>query len=419
MSKIKHVSAREILNAKGIPTVEATVILTDNTMASSSAPGRTSVGGSEAAELIDNDLNRLSGFGVLKAVENINSVIGPKLAGIDAEKQREIDKLMIEMDGTANKARLGANAILAVSQAVAKATAKSSMLPLFIYLRQFISKDKANLKIPNPCFNVLNGGKIGGGNLDFQSFLLIPASSKSFSEALEIGVNIYKILRENLEFKNLPTLIGDEGGFGPNFATNEDGLHFIKQTIENTTLRLGFDVFLGIDFSANNFYSDKKYKIKDSVMQFSSENLIEYYEVLNNKFHLLYMEDPLHEEDWDGWMQMSAKLSENSIIVGDHLTSTNPYRLQMAIDKRAITGIVVKPSQVGTVIETLAVVEVARQADLKIIVSSTSADTVDDFLSDFAVAVSADYVKFGAPARGENIIKYNRLSEIERELRTI
>jgi len=419
MSKIKHVSAREILNAKGIPTVEATVILTDNTMASSSAPGRTSVGGSEAAELIDNDLNRLSGFGVLKAVENINSVIGPKLAGIDAEKQREIDKLMIEMDGTANKARLGANAILAVSQAVAKATAKSSMLPLFIYLRQFISKDKANLKIPNPCFNVLNGGKIGGGNLDFQSFLLIPASSKSFSEALEIGVNIYKILRENLEFKNLPTLIGDEGGFGPNFATNEDGLHFIKQTIENTTLRLGFDVFLGIDFSANNFYSDKKYKIKDSVMQFSSENLIEYYEVLNNKFHLLYMEDPLHEEDWDGWMQMSAKLSKNSIIVGDHLTSTNPYRLQMAIDKRAITGIVVKPSQVGTVIETLAVVEVARQADLKIIVSSTSADTVDDFLSDFAVAVSADYVKFGAPARGENIIKYNRLSEIERELRTI
>jgi len=419
MSKIKHVSAREILNAKGIPTVEATVVLTDNTMASSSAPGRTSVGGSEAAELIDNDLNRLSGFGVLKAVENINSVIGPKLAGIDAEKQREIDKLMIEMDGTANKARLGANAILAVSQAVAKATAKSSMLPLFIYLRQFISKDKANLKIPNPCFNVLNGGKIGGGNLDFQSFLLIPASSKSFSEALEIGVNIYKILRENLEFKNLPTLIGDEGGFGPNFATNEDGLHFIKQTIENTTLRLGFDVFLGIDFSANNFYSDKKYKIKDSVMQFSSENLIEYYEVLNNKFHLLYMEDPLHEEDWDGWMQMSAKLSENSIIVGDHLTSTNPYRLQMAIDKRAITGIVVKPSQVGTVIETLAVVEVARQADLKIIVSSTSADTVDDFLSDFAVAVSADYVKFGAPARGENIIKYNRLSEIERELRTI
>lgn len=419
MSKIKHVSAREILNAKGIPTVEATVVLTDNTMASSSAPGRTSVGGSEAAELIDNDLNRLSGFGVLKAVENINSVIGPKLAGIDAEKQREIDKLMIEMDGTANKARLGANAILAVSQAVAKATAKSSMLPLFIYLRQFISKDRANLKIPNPCFNVLNGGKIGGGNLDFQSFLLIPASSKSFSEALEIGVNIYKILRENLEFKNLPTLIGDEGGFGPNFATNEDGLHFIKQTIENTTLRLGFDVFLGIDFSANNFYSDKKYKIKDSVMQFSSENLIEYYEVLNNKFHLLYMEDPLHEEDWDGWMQMSAKLSENSIIVGDHLTSTNPYRLQMAIDKRAITGIVVKPSQVGTVIETLAVVEVARQADLKIIVSSTSADTVDDFLSDFAVAVSADYVKFGAPARGENIIKYNRLSEIERELRTI
>src|SRR3989344_4399063 len=238
MAKIKQVSAREILNSKGIPTVEATIILSDNTISTGSAPGGTSVSGSEAAELIDNDPNRFNGHGTLKAVDIITNQIGPKLIGMDIDKQREIDKLMIDMDGTSNKSRLGANSPLAVSIAAAKAAARSSVLPLFLYLRQFINKEKLNLKIPTPCFNILNGGKIAGGNLDFQSFLLIPASSKTYTESLEIGVNIYRLLRENLESKNLSTLVGDEGGYGPNLASNEEGLVIMKQTIDDTSLRL-------------------------------------------------------------------------------------------------------------------------------------------------------------------------------------
>lgn len=419
MAKIKQVNAREILNSKGIPTVEAIIVLSDNTISTGSAPGRASVGESEAAELTDNNPNRFYGHGMLKAVDIITSQIGPKIIDIDIDKQRDIDKLMIDMDGTQNKSHLGANSTLAVSIAVAKAAAKSSVLPLYLYLRQFINKDQLNLKIPTPCFNILNGGKIAGGNIDFQSFLLIPASSKTYSESLQIGTNIYRLLRENLESKNLPTLVGDEGGFGPALASNEEGLSIIKQTIDDSALRLGFDAFLGLDCSANNFYSDKKYKIKDSIMQLSTSDLINYYDELNKKFHILYLEDPLHEEDWEGWTQICSKISQNTIIVGDHLTSTNPYRLQTAIDKKAITGIVIKPSQIGTVIEALAVVEVARQAGFKITVSSAIAETTDDFIADFAVAVSADYVKFGAPARGENIIKYNRLLEIENQIKSI
>lgn len=419
MAKIKQVSAREVLNSKGIPTVEAIIVLSDNTISTGTAPGRSSVGESEAAELTDNDPNRFNGHGMLKAVDIITNQIGPKIIDMDIDKQRDIDKLMIDLDGTQNKSHLGANSTLSVSIAVAKAAAKSSVLPLYLYLRQFINKDQLNLKIPTPCLNILNGGRIAGGNIDFQSFLLIPASSKTYSESLQIGTNIYRLLRENLESKNLPTLVGDEGGFGPALTSNEEGLSIIKQTIDDSALRLGFDAFLGLDCSANNFYSDKKYKIKDSIMQLSTSDLIDYYDELNKKFHILYLEDPLHEEDWEGWTQICSKISQNTIIVGDHLTSTNPYRLQTAIDKKAITGIVIKPSQIGTVIESLAVVEVARQAGFKITVSSAIAETTDDFIADFAVAVSADYVKFGAPARGENIVKYNRLLEIENQIKTI
>lgn len=419
MAKIKQISAREVLNSKGIPTVEATIVLSDNTISIGTAPGRTSVGGSEAAELIDNDPNRFNGHGILKAVDIITNQIAPKIIGMDIDKQRDIDRIMIDMDGTQNKSHLGANSTLSVSIAVAKAAAKSSVLPLYLYLRQFINKEQLNLKIPTPCFSILNGGRTSGGNIDFQSFLLIPASSKTYSESLQIGVNIYRLLRENLESKNLPTLVGDQGGFGPVLASNEEGLSIIKQTIDDSALRLGFDAFLGLDCCANNFYSDKKYKIKDSIMQFSTSDLINYYDELNKKFHILYLEDPLYEEDWDGWTQICSKISQNTIIVGDHLTSTNPYRLQTAIDKKAITGIVIKPSQIGTVIEALAVVEIARQAGFKITVSSAIAETTDDFMADFAVAVSADYVKFGAPARGENIVKYNRLLEIENQIKSI
>lgn len=419
MVKIKQIRASEILNGKGNPTVEATVILADGTSASASTPSGTSIGTFEAAYLKDSDPNRWGGFGVLNAVSNIQNIIAPKLIGIDASKQQEIDKIMIELDGTQNKSRLGANSILAVSMAVAKAASKSSLLPLFIYLRDLIKKDETHLRIPTPILSLINGGKQAGGNLDFEGFLVIPASSKVFSDTLQIGYLLYNSLYKTLEAKNLPTLVGDEGGFGPTLASNEEALSLIVQSIQQTSAKFGFDIFLGVDACANNFLSEDKYKIKDSAMSLSSDELITYYQTLSKKFHLLYIEDPLYEEDWNGWIKLCSKMGDETIIVGDNITSTNPYRLQIALDKRAITGIVIKPSQIGTVMETLAVIEVARQAGLKITISSRNGETVDNFISDLAVAAVADYVNFGFPARGENVVKYNRLLEIENELKSL
>ncbi len=419
MTKIKQIRASEILSGKGNPAVEATVILSDGSMATASSPSGISVNTFEAAYLKDNDPSRFEGFGVLNAVANIQNTIAKKLVGLDADNQQEIDKTMIDLDGTQNKSRLGANAILAVSMAVAKASAKSSLLPLFVYLRGILKKETKHLRIPTPIFNILNGGMHTGGHLDFEGFLVIPASSKAYSDALSIGFSIYNSLRKTLESKNLSTLTADEGGFGPNLATNEEALSLIEESVQRTSIRLGFDIFLGIDASANNFYKKDKYKIKDNAMTLSSKELVSYYENLSKKFHLLYIEDPLAEEDWDGWTEIYSRMSTESTIAGDILTSTNPYRLQIALDKKTITGIVIKPGQVGTVMEALAVTEVAREAGLKIIVSSRSGETVDDFIADFAVAVNADYVNLGFPVRGENVVKYNRLLEIEDQIKTL
>lgn len=422
MAKIKEITARQILNSKGDPTIEASVILSDGTVGTSSCPIGTSVSQFEAADLKDFDEKHYQGLGVLKAIENIQNQIAPKLLGMEAQKQQEIDKALIELDGTQNKSRLGANAILAVSMSVAKAASQSSVLPLFLYLREFIKKDPAaaGLKIPTPAFNLINGGMHSQeGNINFQEFLVIPASSKSYTESLEMGTTIYKALGKILESKNLPTLVADEGGYSPNIPKNSDAFVFLEQAISSTSIKLEYDVFLGVDSAASNFYSDKKYKIKDRPQPLSSDELINYYEDLNKEYHLLYMEDPLYEEDWDGWVNICSKMSQNVIIAGDDLTATNPYRLQIALNKKAITGIVIKPNQIGTVIETLAVVEIARQAGLKIIVSHRSGETNDDFIADFAVAVSADYVKFGAPARGERVAKYNRLLQIENQIKAL
>lgn len=419
MSKIKQISAREILNAKGSPTVEATVILDDGKSGTASVPSGTSVGTYEAAELKDADTNRYQGQGVLKAVSNIENAIAPALLGIDVTKQPEIDKKMIDLDGTQNKSRLGANAILAVSMAVAKAAANSSSLPLFLYLREFIKKDNVELKIPAPAFNILNGGKHAGNNTNIQEFLVIPVSSKPFNESLQIGVASYNALRKILETNNLSTLVGDEGGFGPRLQSNQAGLAFVKQAMSSLNLRLGFDIFLGLDAAASNFYINKKYQIKDKPEPLEGKDLISYYQGLDKEFHILYMEDPLAEDDWDNWAKIYSEMGQHTLIIGDDLIATNPYRLQMALDKKAITGIIIKPNQIGSVIEAIAVVEVARAAGIKIVVSHRSGETNDDFIADFAVAVSADYTKFGAPQRGERMAKYNRLLEIENLIKSL
>ncbi len=419
MAKIKQIFAREILNSKGHPTIETTVVLTDGAAGTASSPSGTSAGKYEALEIKDNDEKKFQGFGVNNAILNIEEIISPALTGMDASKQQEIDKKMIDLDGTHNKGRLGANATLSVSMAVAKASARSSVLPLFLYLREYIKKENIPLKIPTPAFNLINGGKHAQGTIDFQEFLLIPATSKSYEESLNIGTSVYFSLKKLLQTNNLSTLVGDEGGFSPAVSANLDALALLKQAIESVNLRVGFDVFLGLDAAANSFFYDQKYHIKDKSTALDVNDIISFYELINKDFHLLYLEDGLSEDDWDGWTKLCSKLSGQMLIAGDDLTVTNPYRLQTALDKKTISGIVIKPNQIGTVIEALAVVEMARQAGLKIIVSHRSGETNDDFIADFAVAASADYVKFGAPVRGERVAKYNRLLQIEKQIKSL
>lgn len=418
-AKIKSIKAIEILDSRGNPTIETTITLSDGTMGTASCPSGASIGGYEASELRDLDSTRFGGKGVLKAIENVHNIIAPKIIGMDATNQPQIDKAMIELDGTQNKGKLGANAIVSVSMAVCKAAARSVNHPLFLYLRQLTKKEDLPLKIPVPIFNVINGGEHAGRNVDFQEFMIIPASSKSFSESIELGTTVYKALKDILLSNGHTTLVGDEGGFGPKLSTNLDGLFFLKQAVEKTSFRYGSDVFFGIDIASNGFYHESQYKISDRPSGFNSNELISFYEEMNKTYHLLYLEDPLAEDDWDSWTKINSTMSHETIIVGDDLTVTNPYRLQMAINKKAISGIIIKPNQIGTVIETLAVVEVARNAGLKIIVSHRSGETNDDFIADLAVAVSADYAKFGAPVRGERVAKYNRLTKIEKSLNAV
>lgn len=419
MAKIKQITAREILNGKGEPAIETSVILNDGALGIASAPSGTSVGKYEAVDLKDNDEKRYQGKGVLNAITNIDKILSPLLVGMDASNQQLIDKKMIEIDGTVNKSKIGANAILSVSIAVAKASARSAVLPLFLYLREYVKKDTQQLKIPTPCFNIINGGKHGGGNIDFQEFLVIPATSKKYSESLEIGTRVYFSLKKVIENSNLSSLVGFEGGFSPKLSSNLDALVLIKKAIEESNLRAGFDMFLGIDAAANTFYNENKYTIKDKSTTLTSKDLIAFYKMVNEQFHLLYLEDGLSEDDWDGWKELYTTMSTQTMIVGDDLVATNPFRLSEAISKNAISAVIIKPNQIGTIIEALAVAEMAKQAGLKVIVSHRSGETNDDFIADFAVSVNADYVKFGAPVRGERVAKYNRLLAIESQLKSL
>lgn len=418
MSKIKHIFAREILNSKGIPTVEVAVGLENGIWEVSSCPTGTSVSKYEAKEVRDSDRSRYAGLGVLTAVNNVNNIIAPKLIGLEPQNQNQIDKLMIELDGTQDKQKLGVNAILPISMAVAKVAAKDLNTPLFKYLRHFLSLDSTKFKIPSTAYNIINGGKHAGNNLDFQEFFVIPASSIEYPQALNMAVNIYQTLKRILHDKGLPTLVGDEGGFGPTFTTNRDAFITLGDAISAFGYRQNYEVYLGVDAASNNFFSNGSYKIKDKEEPLSSKDLVEVYRTINQEFNLLYLEDPMNEDDWDGWQMINSAVSGNTMVIGDDLISTNPIRLQDAITKKAVGGIIVKPNQIGSVIETLAVVEIAQKSGLKIVVSHRSGDTNDDFIADFAVGVGADYVKFGAPSRGERTAKYNRLLEINSMLGT-
>lgn len=414
MAKIKSVNAFEILDTRAIPTVEVTIELSDGVSAKSSVSSGSIKTAYESVEIRDNDKKRYNGMGVLKNIEMVKNIIAPKIIGMDAYDQKKLDLALIELDGTPNKSKLGTNTSLPVSQSLAKAAAKSLEVPLHKYISTLLLSENINKKLPTPLFNIIEGGKHVLANPGFQEYLILPATSKKMSECLEIGVEIYNMLKNVLYEKGLSTLVAGESGFAPNSTSNQECLNILKQSIEQTIYRLSFDVFLGIDAAANSFKINNIYKLAERSAPYDNKELVSYYENLASEFSLIYIEDPLSDSDIEGWKNINQSLSSKSLIVSDDLTSSNPYRLQMAIDQNLINGIVIKPTQIGTVMETIAICEMARFKKLKIIISGRSGETSDDFISDFAVGVFADYVKFGAPAH-ERIFKYNRLLEIEAE----
>ncbi len=418
-SKIYSVTATEILDSRCTPTVETTVILNSGYRGTASVPSGASVGKYEAVELRDGDPKRYGGMGVLKAISNVNTILGPKLRGMDALNQGAIDKLMVELDGTPNKGNLGANSILSVSLAVAAAAANHSRLPLYKYLNQLAGdggKPPALAKMPTPMFNIINGGKHGAGNLNFQEFHIIPASNKLFHQGYRLGAEVYMSVKKILTYRNAVHSVGDEGGFAPNLFTNLDAMEILTEAVRETDYQFGVDVFFGLDLAADTFKTTRGYEIKDRPIPFQTDEFIEFLKNLHDKYRLLLLEDPLGEDDWGGWTKLTKLLGTDILIVGDDLLATNQERLQRAINEKACSAILMKPNQIGTLSEFLAVVILARAHDIKIVVSHRSGETNDSFIADLAVGVQADYVKFGAPARGERVEKYNRLLQIEAQL---
>lgn len=421
MATIKHIWAREILDSRGIPTIETACMLDNGAVSVSSVPAGTSTGSHESLELRDTDNPRFMGQGVLKAVEGINNAIGPTLMGMDPSDQIAIDRKIVELDGTENKSRFGANAILSVSEVVARAGAIANNVPLYSWLYTLASRGQitSKVKLPTPLFNMINGGLHGAGNLDFQEFWVVPASNKNFAEGLQIGVEIYQTIGKNLAHRGAIHSVGQEGGYAPNLFTNADALEVFVESINQTSYALGRDVFLGLDVAANSFYRDGEYIIKDRTGGMDDNQFMEFYKGLYDQYKLAILEDPFHEDAWDSWKKLYGAMSESLTVVGDDLLATNPKRVEKAIAEKACNGAVIKPNQIGTVTETLNVVKMVKDAGWKVIVSHRSGETNDSFIADFAVGVAADFIKSGAPARGERVAKYNRLSAIEVELSRI
>ncbi len=418
MAKIARVWAREILDSRGIPTVEAACMLDTGFVGVASVPAGTSTGTHEALELRDTDNPRYLGKGVLRAVANVNTVLGPAIVGMDPTAQDALDKKLDDLDGTENKTKYGGNAILAISMASAKAGAAASKMDLYVWINYLAQKVgfKPSLRMPIPLFNMINGGLHGAGNLDFQEFHVIPASTKSFSQGIQMGVEIYLTVGQNLARRGAIHSVGNEGGYAPNLFTNADALEVFVEAIRQTKYSMGRDVFLGLDVAADSFFKNGEYLIRDKSAPLTDEQMVDYYKSLNEQYKLAILEDPFQEDAWASWAKLFEAIGSSVLIVGDDLLATNPKRLDRAISEKACNAILVKPNQIGTVTETLKVIKKAREANFKIVVSHRSGETNDYFIADFAVGVGADYAKFGAPARGERVAKYNRLSAIEQEL---
>lgn len=410
MSLIYSVHAREVLDSRANPTVEVEVVTEDGGFGRAIVPSGASTGAYEAVELRDNEKHRYMGKGVSKAVHNVNNVIAPNLYEYDVFDQVGIDEMMIELDGTDNKGKLGANAILGVSMAVARAAADELNLPLYQYLGGVGAR-----VMPIPMMNILNGGQHADNNVDIQEFMILPVGAPSFKEALRMGSEVYHHLKKVLQGKGLSTGVGDEGGFAPNLSSNEEAFQVIVEAIEEGGYTPGKDVVLGIDVAASEIYEDGKYYFKGEDRKLSSLEVIDFYEEMISKYPIVSIEDGLSEDDWEGWKLMTARLGKKIQIVGDDIFVTNIKRLQKGIDEHAANSILIKLNQIGTITETLSAIELAKINGYKVVISHRSGETEDSTIADLAVAVNSRQIKTGAPARTDRVAKYNQLLRIEDE----
>ncbi len=412
MAKIEETTAREILDSRGNPTVEVDIILDDGTIGRAAVPSGASTGRHEACELRDGNPKRYLGKGVTRAVNNVTETIGPKIKGLDPSEQENIDKLMIELDGTENKSSLGANAILGVSIAIARAAASASNKPVYKYLRN----DDAHI-IPVPMMNIINGGEHADNNLDIQEFMIMPVGADSFREALRMGAEVFHCLKKILNAKGYNTNVGDEGGFAPELKCNEEALETIVEAINKAGYEPGRDVLLALDTAANEVYKDGKYVLKaEEDPEKSIEGMISFYEGLISNYPIFSIEDGLAEDDWDGWKALTEKLGNRVQLVGDDLFVTNINRFKKGIDLGIANSILIKLNQIGTITETIQTIEMAKSKGYTTVISHRSGETEDTIISDFAVATNAGQIKTGSLSRTDRICKYNQLLRIEEEL---
>ena len=410
-SKIKNIHAREILDSRGNPTVEVDIELQSGDIGRAAVPSGASTGANEAIELRDKDKTRYLGKGVLNAINNINNIINKELIGTQATNQNNIDNILIKLDGTENKSNLGANAILGVSMASARAAASYLKVPLYKYLNP-----KNEFLMPVPMMNILNGGSHAENNVDIQEFMIYPFGAKSFSEALRMGTEIFHYLKMELSAKHLNTSVGDEGGFAPNLNTNEEAIEIILKAVKKAGYKAGKEIFIALDVAASELYKNNKYKLDSENKAFSSLEMINYLTTLANKYPIISIEDGLDEKDWEGWKNLNKKLGDTVQIVGDDLTVTNVKHLQKAIEVKAINSILIKLNQIGTITETIEAINLAKKENLGVIISHRSGETEDTIISDFSVAMAMGQIKTGSASRSDRIAKYNQLLRIEEEL---
>jgi enolase len=409
---IKKILAREILDSRGNPTISTQVILESDVVGKSSVPSGASTGAHEALELRDGDPARYLGRGVRKAVSNVTEIIAPKILGLDATTQEEIDNIMLQLDGTPSKENLGANAILSVSMAVADASARSLGKPLYTYLGL-----AEKFQLPTPMINILNGGSHADNNMDIQEFMIVPAGSPTFTEAIRVAAEVFHHLKKNLKKRGLNTAVGDEGGFAPNLKSNEEALDLIMESIQNAGYAPGKDIFLALDVAASEFFTDNTYVFKKSDgSKKSTQEMIDFYADLIEKYPIVSIEDGFDEDDWDSWKTMTDVFGKKIQLVGDDIFVTNLKRFQRGVEQGITNSILIKLNQIGTLTETIQTVRYAQENGYTTVISHRSGETEDTFIADLSVALNAGQIKTGSLSRSERVAKYNRLLEIEEEL---